>query len=133
MNDLQSVLYPAGVNRTGTKMQLRLDASNRLGLAGGMLPKGVICEGVELTGLNVLFELTIPLSPVERKKPVTELCQFFSGESPDLTFNSLDFAHDHQFSTDLQSSDNTGVQRRGQSCGSSTELPGPTRRLLYLC
>ncbi len=53
-----------------------------------------IGDGIEFATLNVCLELAIPGRPVKRKKPVAQLRKFLGGQSPDLGFNSFDFAHD---------------------------------------
>ena len=58
-----------------------------------MLPQCFIGEGIELAGLNILFELAIPGGPVKHEEPVPELRQFLRRQPLDLVLNSLDFAH----------------------------------------
>ena len=79
MTDLPCVELPAGANCKETRKLARRGVSNGFGLAGRMLPQRLIGEGIELAGLNVLLELAIPCSPVKRKKPLPELCQFIRG------------------------------------------------------
>jgi hypothetical protein len=79
MNDLQCVECLAGANCTGTRKPATRGASNWLGLAGRMVLQRLIGEGIELARPNVVLELAVPCSPVKRKEPVTEFCQFLRG------------------------------------------------------
>ena len=70
------------------------DESERLGLPGSVVTKGLVGKVVKLPGPNVALELAVPIGPVVFQKPGTELRQLLGGERPDFLLDLLDVAHD---------------------------------------
>ena len=58
-----------------------------------MGPKRTLSESVELTGLDVLFELPVPSLCVVYREPLSEPGQLFWRELRDLSFDNFYLAH----------------------------------------
>jgi hypothetical protein len=68
--------------------------SERFGLTGRVVTKGLLSKVVKPTGLNVAFELAIPSSPVVFEEPGAKLRKLLGGQRLDLLFDPLDLVHD---------------------------------------
>jgi hypothetical protein len=58
-----------------------------------MGPKRTLSESVELTGLDILFELPVPSLRVVAYEPLSESDQLFWRELLDLSFDNFYLAH----------------------------------------
>ncbi len=67
--------------------------SERRGLAGCVVTKGLLSKVIEPAGLNITLELAVPNRPVVFQKPGTKLRKLVWGERLDILLDLLDFAH----------------------------------------
>jgi hypothetical protein len=68
--------------------------SERLGIPGCVVTKGLIGKVVKLASLDVTLELAVPSDPVVFQKPSAELRELLWGERLDISLDLLDVAHD---------------------------------------
>jgi hypothetical protein len=66
---------------------------NGLVRPGLVIAKRVFGETIELSGLDIPFDFSIPRRPVELHEPSTELRQFLWRQGCDRFFNFLDCVH----------------------------------------
>ena len=58
-----------------------------------MISEGGVSQRVQLAGVNVGFELSIPLGGVEGGEPFPELSQLLGCEAADLALKLFDLCH----------------------------------------
>ena len=68
--------------------------SERCGLAGCVVTKGLLRKVVKPPGLNVTLELAVPNRPVVFQEPGAKLRKLVRGERLDLLLDLFDLAHD---------------------------------------
>src|SRR5713101_2251844 len=70
--------------------------SERRGLAGCVVTKGLLSKVVEPAGLNITLELAVPSRPVVFQKPGAKLRKLLWGERLDFLLGFLYLAHSPQ-------------------------------------
>src|SRR5437867_6580089 len=83
----------AGAGNTPRNRRMR-GASERGGLAGCVVTKGLLSKVIELASLDITLELAVPGGPVVLQKPSAKLRQLVCRERLDLLLDLLDLAHD---------------------------------------
>lgn len=88
------VLEPNQAERGNkSKRRERHGGSQWFGSTISVVLKRPLCQPIQLPGLDIRFELTIPCLSVEVSKPPPKCCELFGGKFSNLALDVLHFAH----------------------------------------
>jgi len=66
-----------------------------------MVRKSLISQPVQLAGRRICFELAVPRSRVEGRKPLPKRCELLGSEVADVVLKLLDLGHEREYKRTL--------------------------------